>query len=274
MIKKILHIRGDKDYIHYKNNLLYKRVDVKHIDNNLSKNKVLKKEDNDPFFKLRRIFLLWDDCLNVNYFPFRQKLRDICITAIKKLNYFDTILYNDEEYLDFIINNKQNEFIIFSQDDDDIILPEIYNIDINPGLNIYLWGAIDFLKQINNIKFYNQQGKKVKSNHFCNFYKETNNIPLTGLCDHQFITKKINDKKVFPTYWDTYFNVYIRHPSSLTFLRTAILQNFYPGISSLEQEYFLKYHIKRAISLMSIIARKNENILPLKSIFDLYKQLL
>ena len=189
MIKKILYIRGDKDYIHYKNNLLYERADVKHIDNTLSKNKVLKNENIDPFFGLRRIFLLWDNCLNINYFSFRQKLRDICITDIKKLNYFDTILYNDEEYLDFI-NNKQNEFIIFSQDDDDIILPEIYNIDIHPGLNVYLWGAIDFLKQINNIKFYNQQGKKIKSNHFCNYYKETNNIPFIGLGDHQFITKK------------------------------------------------------------------------------------
>ena len=273
-MRKILHIRGSKNYIEVKNNLLYNHSLQKiNYPDILSRNKYFAKEKKDPFFGLKEIFLLWDSCLNVNYFLFRKKLRKLCIDNILQLNYFDTVLYHDEDYINYI-DTVENNAVIFSQDDDDLILPNIFNLNIKPGLNVYLWNCIDLEKKTENITLTNQQNKRIKSSHYCNYYVEDNNIPKYGLVDHQFITSWINKNKIKPIFWDTYFNLYIRHPSSLTFLNNNILNFFYKHISLSEKEKLLKFHIKRCIQIMYNIKEKNKNIPILDKIYNLYTELL
>jgi len=273
-MKKVLHIRGSKNYIQIKNNLLYNNLEPPTNSSTLSKNKYFQKEEKDCFFGLKDVFLLWDSCLNINYFLFRDLLRKICINEIVKINYFDTILYNDEEYINYI-KLREDNVVVFSQDDDDIMLPCIHDLNINPGLNIYLWNRIDLEQKAENITLLDQKNKRIKSSHYCNYYTESgNNIPMHGLVDHQFVTKWANKKTIQPTYWDTFFNLYIRHPSSLTFLNNNILKYFYKDISLTEKKKLFLFHIKRCICIIKKIKEENKNISVLSDIYELYDNLL
>ena len=94
---KICHIRGDKEYWH----------------------QVLK----EPEYKLdvNKVIYYIQTLLDIDYFAYRKKIRDITIKSIEEKNHFDHICYNDEEFAQFYKNLKDDEDVLyFGIDDDDL----------------------------------------------------------------------------------------------------------------------------------------------------------
>ena len=305
-MKKIIHIRGENNYIKYKSDYLSTgELDPQfwvdqNITKTLSKDKVLRKKNPHGkergithseqqqaiFFGFKQVILLWNEAFNVDYFLFRQKLRDISIKSIKDVKFFDKIIYNDTEYVSFIKNNTLDDFVMFSQDDDDIILPSIHDIQINPGLNIYLWPTIDFENPYTKIRYINQRNKKVKSSHYCNYYQNNNDnqyLSLHDLLNHQIVYTSIRDNIYSATYHDSSFNLYFRHPSSLTYLSWIRKWCFadiggsrrYNNLLSLEEQKLLvKLHIKSIINVMELICKRECHLPILNNVLELYKELI
>lgn len=275
-MKKIFHIRGEKDYF-----------------------LELKKEENTSVFNFanklslswkKSVFTLWEDTFGISYLEFRRKLRELSLENTKKINYFDTILYNDTEYQDFITNTcaKTEDYVIFSQDDDDFILPTIHDVNITPGLNIYIWPNVHYWKGKNKVVYSDhtpttQNNKlkyhKIKSSHFCYRKNDEELNMLNKLSNHRKISDYTQKNKV--TYHNTYFNLYIWHPSSLCFLNTLADHWQFIGDTSpfthKEQQNILKLNIERIKRLMDTICKKEDNkdiLTILKQIKTLYNEYL
>ena len=279
-MKKILYIRGQKNYF-----LGVEKENKSHKIHNFA---------ND--FKLswkKNIFNLWDATFKVPYLIFRQKLRELSIQNTKDINYFDLILYNDTEYEDFVSKKSREDFVIFTQDDDDFILPTIHEININSGLNIYIWLNLHYWKGQNRVKYtdftptkYEKQAKyhKVKSSHFCYRNDNKNTFNIAHLSDHRQVSKyaerNYEREECNITYHNTYFNLYIWHPSSLCFLNTLASHWQFIGpespFSFEEQQEILKLNTERVRRLMKRVCKNEKNavyINILKQLDTLYSEL-
>ena len=275
-MKKILYVRGEKDY--------FLGINAK------EKNKHIFNFANESQLTVtwkKNIFKLWDKTFNMSYLNFRQKLRKLSLQNTKDIGYFDLILYNDTEYNNFLTKAPREDFVIFAQDDDDFILPTIHDININTGLNIYIWANVHFWKVQNSVRYdnytptkYKRSTKyhKIKSSHFCYRGPNKNIFKLQDLADHRKVSKYSQHNTV--TYHNTYFNLYIWHPSSLTFLNTLAHHWRFIGSKSpfsfKEQQSILKLNVDRIRRIMKIICKneKDENILNiLKQVDSLYHEL-
>ena len=279
-MKKILYIRGRKDYF-------LEVVPEK-------KNKKVHNFAND--FKLswkKYMFNLWDVTFNVPYLIFRQKLRKLSLRNTRDINYFDLILYNDTEYEEFISNTLDEDFVIFGQDDDDFILPTIHDITINPGLNIYIWLNLHYWKGKDRVEYINctpakykrhTKHHKIKSSHFCYRNDNKNTLNLEDLSDHQKISKYTERNhergECNITYHNTYFNLYIWHPSSLCFLNTLASHWQFIGprspFSFEEQQNILKLNAERIRRLLKTVCENEKNAIYiniLKQLDNLYDEL-
>ena len=283
-MKKILYIRGERDYFltnsnkspgRYKGlNPDPKNTDIFNFANGLSES-----------WK-KNIFNLWDKTFNVPYLSFRQKLRNLSLQNTKDIGYFDLILYNDTEYNNFLTEAPHEDFVIFAQDDDDFILPTIHDININTGLNIYIWPNVHFWKRQDTVKYSDHtptdtKYHKIKSSHFCYRSNSKDIFDLRDLSNHRKISNyaKSSDDTCI-TYHGTYFNLYIWHPSSLCFLNTIATTWQFIGSTSPfsfeEQQDILKLNVDRIRRLMKIICKteKDENMLNiLKQVDSLYHEL-
>ena len=290
-MKKILYIRGQKDYfLGRKDWRTNRHVDVFNFANRLSTS-----------WK-ETIFNLWDKTFNVSYLSFRQKLRNLSLQNTKDINYFDLILYNDTEYNTFLAKKVPNEdFVIFTQDDDDFILPAIHDISINDGLNVYIWVNLHYWKGQNKVNYNDYtptstNRHKIKSSHYC-YSALGGDLPASwrassrhdpASCDPYFDLKDLsNHRKISEyseqgdvTYHNTYFNLYIWHPSSLCFLNTLAGHWQFIGSKSPfsfeEQQDILKLNVERIRRLMKITCKneKDENNLKiLKQVDNLYNEL-
>ena len=148
MLKKICHIRGNKNYWetfnvfdHWKTNRLF------------------------PLFEQFNNY--WNNLLNIPHMRFRKLIRDLVINHIRNVNCFDEILEDNKSCHDYF-NNNSHEVILFQQDDDDIFLELPKTI---PGLNIFEYSHIDVNTlrrsvQYNKRKnFKNNKLRKIQSNH-------------------------------------------------------------------------------------------------------------
>jgi len=124
---RVCHLRGQAEY--WKKNSLRGFFNK---DNEINYN------SNHILF-LNKVITYWDRNLNISYFRFRKLIRDIVIKNIKSFNYFDYILYNNDECKDFLKNNLNN-IVFYQQDDDDIItsLPQ----HLVPGINIFKFAQL------------------------------------------------------------------------------------------------------------------------------------
>lgn len=281
---KVLHIRGDKDYFNKKNDLLYS-TSTKFVkeENILSRDRVRIKENRDGFFGYKNILLAWDKCFNIPYYSFREQLRAICVNDIEQLNYFDLILYNDQEYIDYIQSIK-DDTVMFSHDDDDIFLPSIHNIEFSPGANVYSYTSLTLLHEAdkpcriitrskNRSKIRNGSFEvyRIKSGHYCSYYKDGLGIPPTVLSNHQNVHHWCADNMDTLSFWDVSFDLHIKHPSSLSFFDQSI-KDFFIHNNPDKEEKALMDRVTKCVNNMKNVVEEN-NIPALNKMYDLYKRL-
>ena len=157
-------------------------------------------KNNPPFFftssqkedVFYTILDIWNKNLKINYFTFRQKIRNIVISYLTGM--FDVVLVDNKQCIEFFSTNKR--VLLYQQDDDDIV----YKIPTtNPGLNVFFYSHIDCINMRRGSKsktrssFYkNNKLRSIQSNH--TFINNTNN-------DFDFREKKIWEKD--HTFYDT-----------------------------------------------------------------------
>ena len=260
---KVLYLRGEKDYwLNPAAPVLYRTK--LHID----KEKII------ADLPSQKTIDLWNDTLNLEYFYFRKMLRDMSLSNTKKINYFDIILYNDQEYEDFI--NTQQDFVIFPIDDDDFILPEIHKLIINPGINVFLYYSFFFWKGHTRLQL-PEKAEKIKSSHFCYQNDDDRDKILPALHNHRRIQKYVAKNVDKVHFHKQLFSLYMWHPSSLSFLRTMDRHWNFIGKTSVftykEQQNILRLLIIRSIRIMEYLCHAEKHRPFLSSIKELYKGL-
>lgn len=219
----ICHIRGEPNYWE-------KPLDVSRFFNEKNSHGLAFVDTHILF--IHKVIKFWDRYLKIPYFEFRKQIRDIAIENIISFNFFDKILYNNEECEEYILNTTNN-FLFFQQDDDDILvsIPE----KTTPGINVYKFAQLcprKFGKFTQKFKYDLQEEYYIRPHH-SNFYNrlhsiDTNHVILdnsTNLFD--FKKQKIWNKShlwynslleqsIPTTYHDTNFSLHIINISSIT----------------------------------------------------------
>lgn len=88
----------------------------------------------------------WQKIKNFNYLEYREKIRNIVISSIKRSNDYNIICYNDQELQTLLTKIKDNEKIIYhSQDDDDIYVGKNITSKLQDGFNhtpyVVIWSS-------------------------------------------------------------------------------------------------------------------------------------
>jgi len=151
----------------------------------------------------------WNTLLNIPHMEFRKLIRDLVLVQIKKVNYFDLILEDNESCYEYFKNNSP-EVILFQQDDDDIFISPFSKV-ITPGLTFFNYSWIDpicmrrhrqYRGHKNHVyKRYIKSGKikSVQSNHTIINNKDNiinfNKINISNL-DHSQIDKIGNNLRI------------------------------------------------------------------------------
>jgi len=204
---KICHIRGTSEY--------WKHLDLPRISGCPSE------ENRDLMYKC------WKEYFNISYQEFKLHIREATINYIKELNEFDVILYNNEMYREFLKNNKIDNMMLYSQDDDDILyfIPN----DISPGMNIYNYSCIDITgtKRIEyelDDNFLTFLPEKIQSNHAIYFVLNqpefVQNIKSYGYIRAHTIydsyKEHLIENNVHISYHDYFFTTQFYHLTSLS----------------------------------------------------------
>lgn len=214
---KICHIRGQKKY-----------WEQNYIDLNY------------PTYTYRDcIFLVYEN-LNIDFFKYRKKIRDIIIEDIQNKNMFDVICYNDTELYELCNQIDDNAIVTYyAQDDDDIFLKfpdQITDNGLHISKNIFL-----------------NPNKLLRKNKKFNFFADNNFFPenltvnspigscntlikekfkhikpfLLNICkksEHACVNipkQIIENKKYKVLYNEEILNIHILHSLSITFLRNV-----------------------------------------------------
>ena len=191
-----------------------------------------------PDFTYRDCIYLLYRKLNIDYFDYRKKIRDIIINDIREKSTFDVICYNDTELYELCqqINDNTN-ITYYAQDDDDIFLSPIERNQEN-GLHI----SKNIVLYPKNILYKNKKFSFLKDNNIqvqhlainspvgsCNViiqekFKHLKQELLT-ICkksEHACtnIPRGIIDKKSCNVFYnDEILSIHILHSLSLTVLR-------------------------------------------------------
>jgi len=123
-MKKVCHIRCNKEY--WKNFNVFE--DWKRIKS---------------FPVYSQFNNYWNKLLKISHMSFRKQVRDLVISQIKKTNYFDVILEDNETCYNYLKNNS-HEVILFQQDDDDIFIKPFSQKPL-PGITYFNYQWIDVL---------------------------------------------------------------------------------------------------------------------------------
>lgn len=220
---KVCHLRGEANYWE-------KPLNVNRFFNEKKSHGLVFSNDHTLF--VHKVINFWDKNLKIPYFEFRKNIRDIIINNIKSFNFFDKILYNNDECEEFILNNSNN-ITFYQQDDDDIITSSPCNLQ--PGINIFKFAQVcpkKFGKFTQKFKYDLRQEYYIRP-HYSNFYNrlygiDTNHVILdnsTNLFD--FKKQKIWNKShiwydvllklnIPITYHDINFSLHVINLSSMT----------------------------------------------------------
>jgi hypothetical protein len=225
-IPTVCHLRGEKDYWNKK--CFHSTVS----------------EEFDVFFK--NIVTDWDNFLNISYFDFRKRIRDVVISRLTSI--FDIVLLDDEECKEFLTKNQN--IIFFQQDDDDIFLelPKTKS-----GLNIFEYFHIDANTlrreaQYNKRKnFKNNKLRKIQSNHIIinnkntaidlNLYEMWN----AGHTTYDNIIPSCSKRHIH--FHISSFSIHFYHLCSLSALYSVFKKNKYNLLSSDEFIILVKQYI-------------------------------
>ena len=118
--------------------------------------------------------IYWNNLLNIPHMEFRKLIRELVINQIKKTEYFDIILEDNESCYEYFKNNS-HEVILFQQDDDDVFIKPFEN-NIPIGFNVFPYSVIDprqYIIQYNNSRTYNELSNR-KKNHNIETYTQNN----------------------------------------------------------------------------------------------------
>ena len=116
--------------------------------------------------------IYWNNLLNIPHMEFRKLIRELVINQIKKTEYFDIILEDNESCYEYFKNNS-HEVILFQQDDDDVFIKPFEN-NIPIGFNVFPYSVIDprqYIIQYNNSRTYNELSNR-KKNHNIETYTQ------------------------------------------------------------------------------------------------------
>lgn len=191
-----------------------------------------------PDFTYRDCIYLLYRKLNIDYFDYRKKIRDIIINDIHENSTFDVICYNDTELYELCqqINDNTN-ITYYAQDDDDIFLGPIERNQEN-GLHIskntFLYPK-NILRKNNKFSFLKNNNIQVQHLAINSPIGSCNVIiqekfkhlkqELVTICkksEHACTTtpRRVIDSKLYNVFYnDEILSIHILHSLSLTFLR-------------------------------------------------------
>ena len=217
-MKRICHIRSEKDYFLKKN---YKK--------DFSSNEIFSDwEDEVDLF-----LSIWDSEFRINYMEFRRLIRNITISYIRKSNNFDLIFEDNcafHEYLNRV--SQTNNIIVFQQDDDDIFLNIPFK-KLQLGVNRFMFTRFsynNFLTRGFLTKTLDKKANKsyLHSNNYVfktqvknlnyNNYGETNRLTKSGwYSSHRRFLEMVDDYKLPVTdYFNDIIAIHISHISSIS----------------------------------------------------------
>ena len=171
---KICHIRCDGDYWLKQKPHSY----------------TIHKEKEWSNFNFKDVISFWDNTLKIPYFIFRKQIRDLVIDHIRNKCFFDYIFENNEDFNLFVQHNDIKDYLLYQQDDDDILVQIPF---FQYGANIYNYSFIDVLNMrrqsskevcIRQILHNNKQQYNVQSNHSLVVFKDSKPIKDFVFLEH------------------------------------------------------------------------------------------
>ena len=158
-MEKICLIRSEKDYLKYKNF---------NYDKSNDKQEVIRE---------------WESVFNFDYWQLRSLLRDVVVENVNKFTW-DKVFYDYDEF-GYYINEKKfkDDLILYSQDDDDVLIKDIpitNDLKNEPIHYIWRWIFVDLPYLQLNENYKTCTDEIVQSNHSYLY------IPKTDLDKHLY----------------------------------------------------------------------------------------
>ena len=183
---KICHIRCNKNY----------------WVNKTPHNYYVSRQSIQSNFIFSDIISFWDETLKIPYFTFRKQIRDLVIEHIHNISFFDYVFESTEDFDCFVNKNKIENYILYQQDDDDILVQIPF---FQYGINVYNYSFIDVLKFrrqskhdicVRNIFENNKQQYNIQSNHTLSFFKKCKPLSDFIHLEHTHYDKLIKNHPV------------------------------------------------------------------------------